>query len=334
MFQGKKEILAVSRRETVQADIRDFQKLDVSHISFHSSPTAWSVLSSSEDSVVRKKLSGEIEEYNFYISFLNGLEDFKEFFFSQGQCVSRNQLKNAYSPDLVDKIFSLRPYSFETGLMQIGRSLLFSQQARMHYAIQVNDSFQIALEARNGQLLAPSQCNGYLLFWNLSDDGRDMTADLFSLLYSNTKYKKIFEQASDDYEDYFSYDQARDIMEEPDVRLLRCYRLLVSMGYIHTYRITTDTGIPFLAFNQKSDHSIDLALVDISFMEKDPLIKERLALLLGNTKEEVKEKKYILTDASNRQYLSAEKGQFGGHKKLKKYGRFNCPSALNAMILP
>ena len=38
-------------------------------------------------------------------------------------------------------------------------------------------------------------------------------------------------------------------------------------------------------------------------------------------------KSYHLVDAEGRSYESDEPGQFGGHRKLKIYGRLDCPSA-------
>ena len=38
-------------------------------------------------------------------------------------------------------------------------------------------------------------------------------------------------------------------------------------------------------------------------------------------------KPYLLTDSNNKQFLSATPGNIGGHKKLKIYGRLDCPSA-------
>ena len=39
-------------------------------------------------------------------------------------------------------------------------------------------------------------------------------------------------------------------------------------------------------------------------------------------------KLYTLTAADGATYLSAEKGTLGGHRKLRIYGRLDCPSAL------
>lgn len=40
------------------------------------------------------------------------------------------------------------------------------------------------------------------------------------------------------------------------------------------------------------------------------------------------EKQYKLIDKNGRQYLSEVPGMLGGHRKLKIYGRLDCPSAL------
>lgn len=53
------------------------------------------------------------------------------------------------------------------------------------------------------------------------------------------------------------------------------------------------------------------------------IIKEKIAL------EKINEvKKYKLMGPDGNEYLSEEKGTLGGHRKLKIYGRLDCPSAL------
>ena len=37
---------------------------------------------------------------------------------------------------------------------------------------------------------------------------------------------------------------------------------------------------------------------------------------------------YKLLDSNGKEYLSEDKGTLGGHRKLKIYGRLDCPSAL------
>jgi len=46
------------------------------------------------------------------------------------------------------------------------------------------------------------------------------------------------------------------------------------------------------------------------------------------------DKTYKLIGADGKEYLSAEKGSFGGHRAQKIYGRLDCPSALRALNRP
>lgn len=41
------------------------------------------------------------------------------------------------------------------------------------------------------------------------------------------------------------------------------------------------------------------------------------------------EKLYKLLNGQGKEYESTEKGQLGGHRRLKIYGRLDCPSALS-----
>ena len=74
----------------------------------------------------------------------------------------------------------------------------------------------------------------------------------------------------------------------------------------------------------KSDGSIDSAIVDMSFL-KNKFVMEQINFLLWSTPEVLEGNPYIITDENNRQVLSSVKGTLGGHKKLKIYGRLDCP---------
>lgn len=59
--------------------------------------------------------------------------------------------------------------------------------------------------------------------------------------------------------------------------------------------------------------------------------KKRYLLLLKNVKNnflKYGKKNYKLRDSNNKEYISKIPGTIGGHKKLKIYGKFDCPSAL------
>lgn len=77
----------------------------------------------------------------------------------------------------------------------------------------------------------------------------------------------------------------------------------------------------------KSNGSIDLALMDASFL-KNKLIMEQIELILWDSPEDLARKPYVLTDALNKQYLSGTPGLLRGNIKQGIYGKLDCPSAL------
>ena len=54
---------------------------------------------------------------------------------------------------------------------------------------------------------------------------------------------------------------------------------------------------------------------------------EQINKLLWGKSDELAAKPYFVTTANNKQELSDLPGIIGGHKKLKIYGRLDCPSA-------
>ena len=54
---------------------------------------------------------------------------------------------------------------------------------------------------------------------------------------------------------------------------------------------------------------------------------EKLLYNLKQTIEKIEKKQFKLIDSNNQTYLSDTKGTIGGNKKLKIYGKLDCPSA-------
>lgn len=79
---------------------------------------------------------------------------------------------------------------------------------------------------------------------------------------------------------------------------------------------------------QKSG-TIEYGLLDLNFV-KDKLVMEKIKLLLAPdfyNKSGEYGPIFFLKDKENKQYISESPGAIGGHKKLKIYGRLDCPSA-------
>ena len=120
------------------------------------------------------------------------------------------------------------------------------------------------------------------------------------------------------------YDQIRE--EDPEIQLVSIFSKLEKQGFIKTFTIKPENEDPKWKCFCKSDGSLDCAFVDMSFL-KNRLVMEQINLILWSTPEVLKDNPYILTNEKNKQYLSSVPGTICGHKKLKIYGRLDCPSA-------
>ena len=163
------------------------------------------------------------------------------------------------------------------------------------------------------------------LFWNWVNNGHDFCFFIWDLLGGRyAQDEKSDNSESEVVYQFDAYDQVRN--QEPEYQIVRIFHKLEELGYIRTYTIKPTAFHPMWVEYAKSDASLDVALVDPSFRH-NRLVMEQIELLLWTPREQLREEKYFLTDNANRQYLSTEPGCFGGHNKLKIYGRLDCPSA-------
>lgn len=171
----------------------------------------------------------------------------------------------------------------------------------------------------------PTRAGESPIIWNWTDNGHDFCFDLWELLGSPYQQTgDIGDEAEGVIYPFDAYDQFRN--EAPEPQLVRIFEKLEKLGYIKTYTIRPECTDFMWNHFCKSDGSLDCAIVDESF-KKNRLIIEQIKLLLWATPEELTEKPYFITNESNHQELSAIPGTLGGHKKLKIYGRLDCPSA-------
>lgn len=160
--------------------------------------------------------------------------------------------------------------------------------------------------------------------WNWSEDDRDFAYGLYNQFGTLGLLPEETADPAKSYANYDCYDQHRDNMTEPDRNLLRCMELLESMGYLTRYKVVPQMPSPW--FPRREGAYGMVAALDYRFRQ-DTLLMEKLRLILAQPEEEVITRRYFLTDAADKQYLSDTPGKMGGHRKLKIYGRLDCPSA-------
>lgn len=284
-----------------------------------------------------------VGNYNLLVDRINETSGFLDWFKEHGLCVSREEVELKWSFDLTSAIFENSSFPFSTDIEVLhwnrfapGRSIaghiegeyLISTSLYKRPYVTTIEGYSIELPIGEMGDYYPSAIKGKNLIWNWMENGRDFCCNLWFLLHDLSEQENIEDDeeprkwyAFDDFYGQIRYDG----YIEP--QFVKVFQKLESLGYLTSYTIYSEDNNLFWKMYGKEDGSIDVATIDMSF-RKNPLVMEQLKLLIWSTDEEVEEKRYFLTDENNRQYLSKKPGTFGGHSKLKIYGRLDCPSAL------
>lgn len=280
-----------------------------------------------EDSDEIKALREAVEEYNEYLTKLEAIPGFVDYFKQHGFCISRKEITDQWSEEIADLVFSKKSYCFDTELRVIHNCLFDSSIPMKYWATVENCSVSIPIGKLD--IDYPAVINGKKAIWNWMDNGHDFCLYLWMLLGERASQsdESSVESMEDDNAVHYhfgAYDLYRDADVEP--QLVNIFKKLESLGYIESYTIKPEHEDPKWFDYGKIDGSIDLALVDMSF-KKNKLLMEQIELLLWQPSDDVKEGQCFLTDKNGKQYISDHRGALGGHCGLKIYGRLDCPSA-------
>lgn len=299
--------------------------MDISNLHFRDRGFAWRLSTCLQDDPIWDELRKQIAEYNFFLTLLQNTPGFFETFTQNGYFISIEEISRCYGDTLAKRVLEVKQYKFITDLIY-HNGYLFDATYAPEYTLTLleNEELSFTVGATDDGYPVSTSSNKRLL-WNWSDDERDFTFALWSL-FEELGYLSADENGQKNYDGYLYYDQHRYVMAEPDPNLLRCFNLLKSMGYLIQYIITPDQPSPWFRYRASKDGSIGLAALDNSFM-KDRLLIEKVRLILSSTEEEIRQKRYFLTNSCGKQELSTVPGTFGGNCKYKIYGKMNCSSA-------
>lgn len=298
-----------------------FRRIDDSSIHIPNRSIAWEISVTPDGSDAKRKLSDGVREYNAYLDMLDGIEGFKEFFVDHGFAVTLDDVKTNWSDDVAKKVFSKKQYVFTTDLRIIENTLIDSTVSVCYNATIEGETVKLPV-GRSSEAY-PDQLGNKHLLWNWVGNGHDFCLFLWELLGEPSNPEDEDEDNAVVYA-FDAYDQIRFEPVEP--QLVRIFNKLENLGYIKTYTINSiDDNVRWRFFG-KPDGSIDCAVVDTSFL-KNKLTMEQISLMLWTPSEVLNDNPYFLTDKDNHQHLSSAPGMLGGHRKLKIYGRLDCPSA-------
>ena len=317
------EVITAKRIASSEPSAYSFDRLEYPDICIPNRGAAWTIYFKPQDSKEKTELKEAVSEYNAYLERLEEIDGFIDFFIRRNYCVSKEEIVAHWSEQIANVVFSKKAFIFKTDLRIVGDYLIDASQP-VAYSITI-DGTDLTLPIGKDSGSYPETVGDRKIIWNWVDNGHDFCYFLWDLL--GGPYWE-----NDDAEDdenavtysFDAYDQFRD--DEPELQLVRIFTRLENIGYIKTLTIKPEEPDPRWNHFCKSDGTLDCAIVDMSFM-KNKLTMEQINLLLWSKPEELKNKPFIVTNENNKQELSATPGTFGGHKKLKIYGRLDCPSA-------
>ena len=277
--------------------------------------------------VSAQQIQEDVKQYNDYVSFLNEVPGFITVFTENGLTISKNQALTIWPEEVVKKIFSLNQYYFETPL-HVEQDILYDCNFIQAYNVTIADE-AIVLPIGKTSSAYPTKILGKTCIWNWINDGHDFTYSLWRLLGERfCQDEETDDEDSDEnrvtYGIFEDYESCRGNLYI--IQFIKIFVKLEKLGYLETYTIKPEAYDVRWCQYGKSDCSIDLALIDENF-KKNKLLMEQIELLMWSKPETLEKPYYFLTDKDNKQFLSDKPAQFGGHRKLKIYGRLDCPSA-------
>ncbi len=280
--------------------------------------------------VSMQQIYADVKEYNEYVDFLNTVPRFISVFVENGFTITKKQALTLWPEETVNKIYSLSGYYFETPLL-INKDILYDCTFAQSYIAFIKDE-QLVLPVGKTADDYPTKIKGKKCIWNWINDGHDFIYSLWRLL--GERFCKDDEDIGDEEEDEEEDRVTYGIFDDYEVfrnnlyiiQFIKIFEKLEKLGYLESFTIKSESfDVRWYQYG-KDDCSIDIALVDESF-KKNKLLMQQIELLMWAKPKTLEKPYYFLTDKNNKQYLSNQPGQFGGHYKLKIYGRLDCRSA-------
>jgi hypothetical protein len=299
-----------------------FPYLEYPNIYIPNRTLAWTLAGLPEDSAEKQELRRQVADYNHYLHSLEEIDGFTEYFKKKRCCATRSEIATEFSDKVADIAFSLPKCMFKSNIV-IMQDYLVDTSVAVSYRANISEENLVLPIGREADAYL-SNIDGKKAIWNWVDNGHDFCYYLWDILGGRFNRDKDDTETVPNYWGFDAYDQTRH--DSPEPQLVKIFSKLESLEYIKTYTIKPSDISPRWSYYAKADGSIDLALVDTSFL-KNKLIMEQIELLLWSSEQDIQEKQYFLTDSENKQFLSSIPGNIGGHNKLRIYGRWDCPSA-------
>lgn len=275
---------------------------------------AWEIELNDEHFHEKTMVDNLMDEYNRYADFVYGLPNFIEEITKNNMSISRDTAERLWGEENANSVFTKHNYPFETQLVIYNDCLMLGISENYEVEFDGNVvTFSIGIN--DGLCIQPKLDKQHIVL-NAIDSSKEYAQ------WSTNTILFITGVLDENDAVYASLEPGDD-----NYNILKCFDILVDMGYIKVFHLHTDCeSSVWKLFSCESDNAIEIAVADLDFV-KNKLAVEKLKLVLSAEENELKSKPYILTDKYGKQYLSFNKGKFGGNKRQGIYGKLDCKSA-------
>lgn len=275
---------------------------------------AWELELNDECSQEKTMVNNLMDEYNRYADFVYGLPNFIEEITKNNMSISRDKAEKLWGKKNASILFSKHNYPFETQLIIYNDCLILGISE--NYEVEFDNNIVAFSIGINDGLCIQTKPDKQHIVLNVLDSSKE-----YAQWATNTIL--FMTGVLDENDDFYASLEPDDY----NYNILKCFDILVDMGYIKVFHLHTDRETPiWKLFSNDSDNAIEIAVADLDFA-KNKLAVEKLKLVLSSEEYELKSKPYILTDKYGKQYLSSDKGKLGGNKRQRIYGKLDCKSA-------
>lgn len=290
-------------------------------------------------------IQAAIEKYNAVITHLWELPGFSDFFTEHNFILSKNNIEKRYGKDVAEFAFTLPKPAFCLPDIVIKDDYLFWAYAGYVAIFDYSgDSYQIHINGADDGY--PEELNNKVCFWNWVDGDTDFAIGFVNYITSNLPQNVHISQGP--LYDFDCYDQWRGTPTPASELIRRIFKLISHHGYLEKYKVLAESNsVIWNYFTETKDDSVGLYLCDKRAFRDKLLIAKINALMDACTIEyddndspvygalvdhesesfNVNQPFYFLQDKDDITFISKVPGLLGGHKKLRIYGRLDCPSA-------
>lgn len=278
-----------------------------------------------------------MDKYNHIVCTLWETPGFKEFFAEHNSVVSRESISRQFGEELASLAFSLRsPPGCYPDLVVFGG--LFQLSRAGYQGSFVFNGVEYAFDIDGLAISYPNKVDGKICFWNWDSNNTDYAFGFAKYVEENLP--KGVSVYTDSLEQFDYYDQCRGGITPVVEAINEIFSSMEQRDYLTRYELMPDNyQSVWNYYTGMASGAVGLYLCDPKAFRDKLLIARINALLKACSMEcddngnpvpeqvELLQKHYYLQDSNDQTYLSKNPGQFGGHYKLKIYGRLDCPSA-------